>query len=158
MPSRLVYGFQKLAKLNPEELHKLFTSSGRFHGGLRGALIGGGLGLASSSLDDEGPSLTQPLVGAALGGLTGAGIGHAQGARMAKSPYKRVTFDDGSVHHYLQRPGTFSNELIHAKFPTPRQVWNEDLQQYALSDHYMPFRGSSLLEQLLSHKDVPNPT
>jgi len=158
MSSSEARGFQKLANLSPEEIRRLFTASGRFHGGLRGALLGGGLGYLTSDKDDTESMLSHTLGGALLGGGIGAGVGHYQGNEYGKGPFRRVTFDDGSVYHYLRRPGAFSDELFHAKYTQPRDLWNEAKQQYLPSTEYVPFRGSSLMEQLLLHKNVPDLT
>ena len=155
MSSSEARGFQKLARLRPEELRSLFTSSGRFHGGLRGALLGSAAGYLTADEDDPDAFLTHTLGGALAGGGLGAAIGHLHGAHLAKNPFKRVTMDDGTVMHYLRTPGQFGDELMHAKYPKPRPSWDPVKGTYSLSSEYVPSTGSALLESLMKSRDVP---
>lgn len=150
-----VQGFRKLARLSPLELRKLFTSSGRFHGGLRGAILGGGLGYLTADEEDPDSVLTHSIGGALAGGSLGAAAGHLHGAHLAKNPFKRVTMDDGTVMHYLRRPGQLGDELMHAKYPASRPMWDPDKGSLTQTSEYVPTTGSALLESLMKSRDVP---
>ena len=150
-----VAGFTKLSKMRPEELRALFTRSGRVQGGLRGALIGGGLGYLSTDEDDDDSFFPRVAGGALAGGALGAAAGHAQGAHLAQKPFARSVHKDGTEMLHLRTPGTFGNELLYAKYPKPQMTWDPVQGRSVSQDSYKPQTGSALLEALMQSRDIP---